>query len=144
MLAPETDLVRPVGHPETNLGGDDEVLARLALEPAPDNLLGGTAPVDIGRVDEVAAGRREMVKDGVAGGLVGLAAEGHRPEAERADVEAGPAEKAIFHLAPLLVRWPVGTAHRRVVSLAGAHTLPHNGPRCRSAGDAQWQLRLRE
>jgi len=58
---------------------------------------GRPAAVDVGGVEEVAAGLEEGVHDGEGGGFVGGPAELHGPEAEVGDGEVGGAEGAELH-----------------------------------------------
>ncbi len=101
MLAAEPEAVRPscrgIVGAEAHLGRDHQVVAALAREPAAEDLLRSAEAVDIGGVDEIAAGLDETVEHFPAERLVGLAAEGHGAQAKLADLEAGPAQKAVFH-----------------------------------------------
>ena len=55
------------------------------------------AGVDVGGVDQRAAGLDEAVELGMRSGLVGLGAEGHRAEAELGNGASTAAESAIVH-----------------------------------------------
>ena len=67
-------------------------------KPAAENLLRRAAAVDIGRIDEIAAGGDEAVEHRMALRLARLAPEGHGAEAKLADAEAGFSKKAEFHV----------------------------------------------
>ena len=82
---------------ETDLGGDDQTLAVLALQPAPEDLLGHATAVDVGGVDEIAARLDEAVEDPPAQLLAAFTPEGHGAETKLADLEAGPSEGTVFH-----------------------------------------------
>ncbi len=97
VLAGEAQVVGTVAHREATLGGDDEVAQLLALEPAPDDLLGGAVAVDVGGVEEIATGLDIGVHHLKGRGLVGFLAEGHGAEAVGGDDGAAIAELAIFH-----------------------------------------------
>ena len=92
-----------------DLGGDDDLLAPVgAGEPAPQDFLAqppGLAPdgrgIHLGVVDEVDAGLERRLDLGVSLGLRVLPAPGHGSEAERADLDIGVAELAVFHVSPL-------------------------------------------
>src|SRR5690606_4905593 len=101
--------VGPAAHGEAELGGEDDLVAAAAIaEPPADHpLREAVLAVDVGGVEEVDALAEGAVHDLKRGllvaadlvherALVGLA-EGHRPEAERRDLEAGAAELAVFH-----------------------------------------------
>ena len=74
-----------------------ETLAVLALQPAPEDLLGDAAAVDVGGVDEIAARLDEAVENLPAQRLAAFAPESHGAEAELADLEAGASEGTILH-----------------------------------------------
>src|SRR5690606_38114439 len=93
--------VRP--HVAEALGREDEVLA-LPLEPAPQDLLRasgrGHVPAEgirVRGVEEGDAALGSAVEDRARGVLVALQAEGHGPEAQPRDLQAGPAETHVFH-----------------------------------------------
>ena len=76
----------------------------LAPQPAPEYLLGDPAGtqvpaqwVRVRRVDEVDAALGGPVEDGACGALVALEPEGHRPQAQPGDLQAGPAQSGVFH-----------------------------------------------
>ena len=85
------------------LGGDDE-LVPLAPQPAAQDFLGDAAGaqvpaqgVGIRGIDEVDSALSGPVEDGGGGALIGLQSEGHRPQAEPGDLQAGPAESGVVH-----------------------------------------------
>jgi hypothetical protein len=87
-----------------HLARHDDGIPALALEPLAADLLRaaggrgvGRHGVDLGDVDEVDACVVGLVEAGEAGGLVGHAAEGHRPQTDLGDGEAGLAEHALLH-----------------------------------------------
>ena len=84
-----------------HLGGEHDVVAAAAGERLADDLLRLAARVDVGGVDEVDAGVEGRVDDRDALVVVRVApgAEHHRPEAERGDLDAGAAERAVVHRA---------------------------------------------
>jgi hypothetical protein len=90
----QAGLVRVGAHREPALGRQDEPVpcAGPAAEPAADDLLGRAGLVDIGRVDEVAAGFGVPVEQQVGGRLVGLLAEGHGAQGKFRDDEPAPAQ----------------------------------------------------
>ena len=90
-----TSFVSPPIANRALVASDD--LVPLALDGAAGDLLRHALAVDVGGVDEVAAGVDEAVDDLLARGLVGLVAERHRAEAELRDACAGAAELAVFH-----------------------------------------------
>jgi len=68
---------------EPPLRGDDRIVdASACRRPSPDDALGLAVGVDIGRVDQRAAGVDERVELTMRVGLVGLDAERHRAERE--------------------------------------------------------------
>jgi hypothetical protein len=69
---------------EAHLRGEDDVVA-MSGQPRGQRALGPAVLVDVGRVDEVAAGREEAIEDAL--GLVarGLAAHEHGAERQPAD-----------------------------------------------------------
>ena len=83
VAAGEADVVGPVPGREAALGGEHDPVAdvgRAGRQPAADDLLRGAAGVDVGGVDEGAAGLDERVELRVRALLVGLVAERHRAE----------------------------------------------------------------
>jgi hypothetical protein len=78
------------------LGGDDELVA-MACDEVAQNGLGLAAGVDVGRVEEVDADVAAAEVHGAGRGLVSLAAERHRAEAQRRYLNARVAERSIFH-----------------------------------------------
>src|ERR1700729_1653541 len=85
------------------LGGNDETVP-LPPEPAAEDLLGNPAGgeipaqrVGVGGVEEVNTALGRPVENGDSGGLIALQPEGHRPEAQPRNLEAGPAESGVFH-----------------------------------------------
>jgi hypothetical protein len=85
---------------EPGLGGENDALGyvgRPAGEPAPDQFLRRSAPVDVGGVDEIPVGLDEPVEDRERVGLVGLGTETHRPEGQVRDADAGSRQSAVFH-----------------------------------------------
>src|SRR4029077_1448555 len=90
-------------HPPTALGGHDDgiALGGVLLEPAADDLLGGSlgtdGRVDIGGVDEVATALDVVVEQPVRGALIGLLAERHRSERELGDKEPGSSKQSLTH-----------------------------------------------
>jgi len=86
---------------------DDELLAAPA-EPAADDLLGppdggpvAAERIHVGGVEERDAALGGPVHDRDGSRFVALEPEGHRPEADARDLEAGPAESYVLHL-PIL------------------------------------------
>jgi hypothetical protein len=82
----QAEVVGPVAHREPALGGEHDAVPYVGgprREPAADDLLGPAAAVDVGRVDEVAAGLDERVELRVRARLVGLRAERHRAQRQR-------------------------------------------------------------
>src|SRR5687768_17174243 len=78
------------------LGGDDELVALAADQPAED-LLGASLAVLVGGVEEIDPGLAHRAIHARAFLLVGIAAEGHRAEAKLGNLDAGTAEGAVFH-----------------------------------------------
>ena len=84
-----------------DLGRDDDLVALLALQPAPDDGFRGAEGlgarrhgVHLGGVDEIdAAGQRE-IELAVGVGFAGLFAEGHGAEADVGDEQIAAAERA--------------------------------------------------
>ena len=126
--------VRIVAHRAVELGGQHHVVAST-LQRIADDLLALPGGVDVGRVDEVDAGIDRPVDDPSALGVVGVApgAEHHRAQPERADLDAGAAERAVrLHRRSSLV------AARRVAP-GLAHLSPRTNGRASAAG---WRTRL--
>src|SRR5208282_6841824 len=85
------------------LGRDDEAVP-LAVQPAPQDLLGHPAGrklpaqrVGIGGVEEVDAALGGPVEDRPRRGLVALESEGNRAQALPGLLEAGLAKSGVFH-----------------------------------------------
>jgi hypothetical protein len=53
--------------------------------------------VGVGGVEEINTALGRPVENGDSGGLIALQPEGHRPEAQPRNLEAGPAESGVFH-----------------------------------------------
>ena len=85
-------------HVAVDLGRQHDVVA-AALDRLGDDRLRLTGRVHVGGVDEVDPGVERGVHDVDRLVVVGVAprAEHHRPEAERADADPGPADHAVFH-----------------------------------------------
>jgi hypothetical protein len=103
-------VVGPRAHVAIDLGGDDHVLSAYAqvLQALAQQLLGLAEGVDVGCVDEVDPGPQRAADDVVhrllaeradrlPHALLGRAAEGHGPEADLGDEEAGAAELVVAH-----------------------------------------------
>ncbi|OEI67483.1 hypothetical protein Cus16_2920 [Curtobacterium sp. ER1/6] len=97
--AGQPEVVRAVALREAALRGEDDLLrlGRVRGEPAADDPLGLVARVDVGRVDEGAAGGDERVDDLVGGGFVGFAAERHGAEGQRRHRCPAVAEESVVH-----------------------------------------------
>lgn len=88
-----------------HLGRQHHAVAVVArLHPRADDALGASLRfgfrrdrIELGRVDEVDAVLEREVELDVAVGLGVLLAEGHRPEADFRDKDAGAAKPALFH-----------------------------------------------
>ncbi len=89
VLAAEPQVVGLVAHGEAHLGGDHEVVAALACEPAADDLLRGALRVHVGRIDKVAAGGGEAVHHLAADVLAAFTAERHGAQAQLAYLHPG-------------------------------------------------------
>jgi len=103
--------------PPWTSGGEHDVGAAAAGERLPDDLFRLALRVDVRGVDEVDARVQGAVDDPHRVVVVGVApgAEHHRPEAERADLDSGAAERSGLHAAnarhvrrPWVARPPVG------------------------------------
>ena len=116
-----TDVVGVAAHREPGLRREHDLVA-LARDRAAGDLLGHALAVDVGGVDEVAAGVDEAVDDLLARRLVGLVAEGHRAEAELRDACAGATELAVFHGVLLLIG-VAATLRPRDVGLTSAASI---------------------
>jgi hypothetical protein len=81
-----------------HLGGQYDVSAP-AFQRLADDLLRLAAAIPVGGVDEVDAEVQGFVDDADAFVVVGIgqSAEHHRPQAIRADLDAGFSERAILH-----------------------------------------------
>ena len=92
-------LVRAVAHAAVELRGQDDAVAAAARERLADYLLRLAARVDVRGVDEVDPRVERPVDDADRLVVVRVApgAEHHRAEAERADADAGAAERAVLH-----------------------------------------------
>ena len=89
-----------------DLGGDDDLLALLAFEPAPDNGFRNTIGfgarwngVHLGGIEEIDPAGQRVIELAVGVGLAGLLAEGHRAEADIGYDERAAAEGAGIELA---------------------------------------------
>src|SRR5262249_50691651 len=82
------------------LGGDDQVLARAAHQPA-ENLLRLALAVLVGGVAEVDPEVAHCLEHLRGGRVVAVAAEGHGAEAELRDLHAGAAEELVLQTSPL-------------------------------------------
>jgi hypothetical protein len=93
------ELIGIVPHRPVHLGREHDVVAPAAGECLADDLLRLPACVDVGRVDEVDARIERPVDDADALVVVRIspAAEHHRAEAERADLDPGACELSIVH-----------------------------------------------
>ena len=93
-------LVGVLAHRPVRLGRQHDVLA-AALQGLADDLLGLPRRVHVGGVDDVDPGVERRVDDPDGVVVVGVAprAEHHRAERERADLDAGTAERAHLHAA---------------------------------------------
>ncbi len=78
------------------LGGDDQPVA-LAGDQSAQDLLRAAAAIGVGAVEEVDAGLTASRIDAAGFGLIGVAAEGHRPEAELRDLDARASEPNHSH-----------------------------------------------
>jgi hypothetical protein len=85
-----------VAHPAVELGGQDDVVA-AARERLAEDRLGLPLGVDVGGVDEVDARVEGAADDPDAVGVVGVAvaADHHRAQRQRADLQAGAAQGAV-------------------------------------------------
>src|SRR5581483_10714520 len=92
-------LVRVVAHRPVHLRRENDLVAAPAKRLA-DDLLGLAARVHIRGVDEVDARVERALDDPDRLVAIGVApgTEHHRAEAEPADPDAGPAERAVLHL----------------------------------------------
>ena len=98
--ARKADVVDVRSRAKASLSGQYDPIDDFAgscLQPPTDNLLGYTAHVDIGSIDQIATSRDEGIED-----LEGLffrcfVTEVHRAEAERGDHHACIAEFAVSH-----------------------------------------------
>src|SRR5205807_8503428 len=86
-------------HREMDLGGDDDAVAAAARQRPAHDLLGLTAGVRVGGVDEVDAGVEGPVDDPGRLLMVGVppGAEHHGAETQGAHLDAGAAEGADLH-----------------------------------------------
>src|SRR3954451_14110729 len=92
----DDELAGPSRH--AGLGQDDDVVAvHMLAQKLTDELLGRTAAVHRGRVQEGAAGVEERAQLVPRLVLVCVAAPGHRAEPEAADPQAGPPDVALLH-----------------------------------------------
>jgi len=87
-----------------DLTGEDDALARLRLEPPPDDLLGLPRQVrarrhrvEFGGIEKVHSRRVRLVHHRKSRLLVALPRKRHRPEGDRADAQAAAADVAILH-----------------------------------------------
>jgi hypothetical protein len=80
-------------------GGDDQIVP-AALDGPADDLLGLTAGVDVGGVDDVDAGLERAVDDADRVLVIGVAhlAEHHRAERELTDGYSGRPKRPALHL----------------------------------------------
>ncbi len=91
-------VVRIVAHGAMHLGGQHNTFA-ATLQRFADNLLRLAVAVSIGGVDEVDAEIQGLVDDTEAIVVIGVgdAPEHHRAQAIGAYLDAGPAQRAVFH-----------------------------------------------
>src|SRR3979490_2346399 len=87
----------------TALRGQDKALA-ASLQPVADDLLGPAGGlrrwrhrIGVGRVQESDAILGSLVHDGEGSGLIALMSEGHGPETDFRNLQAGSAHAAGFH-----------------------------------------------
>lgn len=108
VTARQADVVRARPGSATHLGGDDQVFT-LDLEiprRLSEDALGMAFSIDIRGVDEIHAGGERTFDQLGGAGLIdlapdlpsALAAEGRRSQADFRDIEAGAAERAMFHV----------------------------------------------
>ncbi len=97
MLARQAEVVRPFAHGKACLGSDDQLVAVAVAQPAPDNLLGDAARVDIGCINEISAGLDKPIHHLDALGFGALASEGHGAQAKLTYFQARAAKIAIVH-----------------------------------------------
>ena len=105
--AGEAQVVDVAADREAALGGEHDPvtdLRRGLRQPAADDLLGRPCGVDVGRVDQVAAGLEEGVELLVRPRLVRLLAEGHRAEGQVGDGASAAPEGSVVHAATLPAR----------------------------------------
>ena len=113
---PAARVARLVGvlvvHVAVELGGQEDVVAAAlaGLQRLADDLLGLAAGVDVGGVDDVDAGVEGAVDDRDRLVVVGVAprAEHHRAEGQRADLDAGAAERSVVLEAHAVFSWIEG------------------------------------
>jgi len=105
VLARKPRVVRSRSHRSHHLGGDERGVTILARgQPLPEHdlglaagIAGGPARIDVGGVDEVAAGLEVGVEDRLRGFLVRRPSEGIAAEAESGHSKAGTTELAHEH-----------------------------------------------
>jgi len=134
----QPDAVRVGSHRETSLGGEHDgfgEVSRSVVEPTADDLLRDAGRVDIGSVDQGAAGLDETVQLRVRFGFVGFGAEGHGAERERQHHTAAVAKGSVVHSCTLgrstdnAVWWASPACRATAGSSAG---------RCRPQGLSGW------
>src|SRR3712207_3059928 len=96
VLAGEAHVVRALAHREADLRGQDDVVAHPFYRAARD-LLRDPVRVDVGGVDEVAAGTQEIGDEPLGSLLVGLPAERHAAEAQLGDHEPRVPQTPVIH-----------------------------------------------
>ena len=106
VVAGRADLVLTIAEAEGGLGGNDQRIARPALDRFTEDLLGRALGVDVGAVEHGQAGVEADVDQAARFGHVGaapgteqrtLAPEGTGAEGEDGHAEAGRAEVTVFH-----------------------------------------------
>ena len=107
MLAAQALIVGARAHRSTHFRGQDDLIARLSLQPLADQFFGHAARiarcparVDIGRVDEVAARIHKRIHHGRAVFARRSPAKTHAAHAQFTDFEAGTAQVLVFHVSP--------------------------------------------
>src|SRR5262249_3971672 len=123
---------KPAGTRSGDLGGNEQGVARLAGHPLADDLFAAAGVLDVrrhgldlGDVQKADAGVVRALQYRKAGAFIRLVAEGHSPQANLQNDQAGAAKLPTFHTHSSILR--VGSYRRRLLKQDnGRHPAGHS------------------